>query len=222
MAVVRDITIDQLTQAVHGISTSGMTTGQDIKDSIDALDMTAGTLGKDSSLQDIKDSIDALANTISPAAANVTFDNAGTDLTSSNAENAIKEVNAKIPYVNTLTFSANSSTVTINTTNYTDIVTKSFDLKAGSYIIMYMINATWTHGSYQFYPALKVGSEYVVSHYSYANAQTNGTCVFLGRVTIPTDGSITLGIAGRITNANKVVTVPAYQEIGALMLSRII
>lgn len=39
MAVVRDITIDQLIQAVTGISTSGMSdsTGQAIKNSIDAL-----------------------------------------------------------------------------------------------------------------------------------------------------------------------------------------
>lgn len=98
MGVVRDVTIDQLTQAVQGISSAGMTdtTGQDIKDSIDALDMTAETLAKDSSLQDIKDSIDTLANAISPAAANVTFDNTSTDLASSNAESAIKEVNNKV------------------------------------------------------------------------------------------------------------------------------
>ena len=217
MAVVRDITIDQLIQAVTGISTSGMSdsTGQSINS-------TLGTLGKDTSLQDIKTAINALANAISPAAANVTFDNTGTGMTASNVQAAIEEVNTKIPYINTLTFNANSSPVTINTTNYTDIVTKSFDLKAGSYIIMYMINATWSQGSYQFYPALKVGSEYVASHYSYANAQTNGTCVFLGRVTIPSDGIITLGISGKITNANKVVTIPAYQELGALMLSRVI
>lgn len=45
--------------------------------------------------QDIKTAINALANAISPAAVNVTFDNTGTDLTSSNAESAIKEVNSK-------------------------------------------------------------------------------------------------------------------------------
>lgn len=201
MGVVTDVTVKGLTTAVTNISATGMS---------------------DTTGQAIVSAINGLSGAISPAASNVTFENTSTGLSASNVQAAIEEVNTKIPYINTLTFNANSSAVTINTTNYTDIVTKSFDLKAGSYIIMYMINATWTHGSYQFYPALKVGSEYVVSHYSYANAQTNGTCVFLGRVTIPTDGSITLGIAGRITNANKVVTVPAYQEIGALMLSRII
>ena len=102
MGVVRDVTIDQLTQAVQGISSAGMTdtTGQDIKDSIDALDMTAGTLGKDSSLQDIKDSIDALANTISPAAANVTFDNTSSGLSASNVQAAIDEVDASLDELN--------------------------------------------------------------------------------------------------------------------------
>lgn len=91
MGVVRDVTIDQLTQAVTGISTSGMSdsTGQ-------AINSTLGTLGKDTSLQDIKTAINSLANAISPSATNVTFDNTGTDLTSSNAESAIKEVNAKV------------------------------------------------------------------------------------------------------------------------------
>lgn len=91
MGVVRDVTIDQLTQAVTGISASGMSdsTGQ-------AINSTLGTLGKDTSLQDIKAAINSLANTISPSATNVTFNNTGTDLTSSNAESAIKEVNNKV------------------------------------------------------------------------------------------------------------------------------
>ena len=91
MGVVRDVTIDQLTQAVQGISTSGMSdsTGQ-------AINSTLGTLGKDTSLQDIKNAINSLANTISPSATNVTFNNTGTDLTSSNAESAIKEINGKV------------------------------------------------------------------------------------------------------------------------------
>lgn len=95
MGVVRDVTIDQLTQAVQGISSAGMTdtTGQDIKDAIDALDMTAGTLGKDSSLQDIKTAINNLGSAISPSANNVTFDNTGTGMTASNAQAAIVELN---------------------------------------------------------------------------------------------------------------------------------
>lgn len=50
----------------------------------------------DSTGQEIVDKLDAIAGAISPAAANVTFDNTGTDLTSSNAESAIKEVNKKV------------------------------------------------------------------------------------------------------------------------------
>lgn len=46
--------------------------------------------------QDIKTAINALANAISPAAANVTFDNTGTDLTSSNAQGLGVELNTKI------------------------------------------------------------------------------------------------------------------------------
>lgn len=91
MGVVRDVTIDQLTQAVTGISTSGMSdsTGQ-------AINSTLGTLGKDTSLQDIKNAINSLANTISPSATNVTFDNTGTGLTASNAQALGVELNNKI------------------------------------------------------------------------------------------------------------------------------
>lgn len=193
MGVVRDVTIDQLTQAVTGISTSGMSdsTGQAIKNSIDAL-TTALTTEK--------------ANR---DASNVTDASAW--------RSAIG-----VPYINNIKFDAFSSAVTLNTTNYTDIKTQTFNLKAGSYIMIYFLNATWTQGSYQFYPALKVGSDYVASQYSYANAQTNGMCVFMGRVNIPSDGNITLGIAGRITNTAKTVTIPAYQEIGVFMISRIV
>lgn len=87
MGVVRDVTIDQLTQAVTGISTSGMsdTTGQ-------AINSTLGTLGKDTSLQDIKNAINNLAGAISPSANNVTYDNTSSGLTASNVQSAIDEI----------------------------------------------------------------------------------------------------------------------------------
>lgn len=114
MGVVRDVTIDQLTQAVTGISTSGMsdTTGQ-------AINTTLGTLGKDTSLQDIVTAINTLGGTISPSATNVSFDNTGTDLTSSNVENAIKEVNNKKvegAYKMTIGTINSTQTLTINST----------------------------------------------------------------------------------------------------------
>ncbi len=91
MGVVRDVTIDQLTQAVQGISTSGMsdTTGQ-------AINTTLGTLGKDTTLQSIVTALQTLAGTISPSATNVTFDNTGTGLTASNVQSAITEVKNKV------------------------------------------------------------------------------------------------------------------------------
>ena len=88
MGVVRDVTIDQLTQAVQGISSTGISdsTGQ-------AINNTLGTLGKDTSLQSIASAINSLAGAISPAAANVTFDNTGTGLSASNVQTAISELN---------------------------------------------------------------------------------------------------------------------------------
>lgn len=71
MGVVTDKSLQGLTTAVQGISTSGMT---------------------DTTGQAIASAITALAGSISPTADNVSFDNTGTDLTSSDVEGAIKEV----------------------------------------------------------------------------------------------------------------------------------
>ena len=88
MGVVRDVTIDQLTQAVQGISSTGISdsTGQ-------AINNTLATLGKDTSLQGIITAINNLSGAISPAASNVTFDNTGTGLNASNVQAAITELN---------------------------------------------------------------------------------------------------------------------------------
>ena len=48
---------------------------------------------KDDTGQAINTTLQSLVGSISPSAANVTFDNTGTDLTSSDVERAIKEVN---------------------------------------------------------------------------------------------------------------------------------
>ena len=144
MAVVRDITIEQLTQAVHGISSVGMTdtTGQDIKEAIDDLDMTAGTLGKDSSLQDIVTAIQALTAAISPAAANVTFDNTGTGLSASNVQAAIEEINTvKTTCSLTLQSGAPSNTplAQITRRNNTVIIHFANEFPAGTYYQLYNI-----------------------------------------------------------------------------------
>lgn len=75
MGVVTDVTVKGLTTAVTNISATGMS---------------------DTTGQAIVSAINGLSGSISPAASNVTFDNTGTDLTSSNAESAIKEVNTKV------------------------------------------------------------------------------------------------------------------------------
>lgn len=70
MGVVRDVTIDQLTQAVQGISSTGISdsTGQ-------AINNTLGTLGKDTSLQGIITAIAGLGQTLGNDKANISGDN---------------------------------------------------------------------------------------------------------------------------------------------------
>lgn len=66
MGIVRDVTIDQLTQAVQGISTTGISdsTGQ-------AINNTLNTLGKDTSLQGIISAINALGTLLGSDKANI-------------------------------------------------------------------------------------------------------------------------------------------------------
>ena len=64
---------------------------------------------KDDTGQAINTTLQSLVGAISPAAANVTFDNTGTDLTSSDVEGAIKEVNAKFKIIKSVTFTATTS-----------------------------------------------------------------------------------------------------------------
>ena len=70
MGIVRDVTIDQLTQAVQGISSTGISdsTGQ-------AINNTLNTLGKDTSLQGIISAINALGTLLGSDKANISGDN---------------------------------------------------------------------------------------------------------------------------------------------------
>lgn len=70
MGVVRDVTIDNLTQAVQDISSTGISdsTGQ-------AINNTLGTLGKDTSLQGIITAINALGTLLGSDKANISGDN---------------------------------------------------------------------------------------------------------------------------------------------------
>lgn len=76
MGVVRDVTVDNLVTAVGNIDTS--------------------SLAQDSTLQDVVDKLDAIAGAISPAAANISFTNTGTDLTATNVQGLGVELNNKI------------------------------------------------------------------------------------------------------------------------------
>lgn len=95
MGVATDKSLQGLTTAVTNISATGMSdsTGQ-------AINTTLGTLGKDTTLHDIKTAINNLSGAISPAAANVTFDNTGTGMTASNVQAAIDEVDALLDELN--------------------------------------------------------------------------------------------------------------------------
>lgn len=70
MGVVRDVTIDNLTQAVQGISSTGISdsTGQ-------AINNTLATLGKDTSLQGIISAINALGQLLGNDKVNISGDN---------------------------------------------------------------------------------------------------------------------------------------------------
>lgn len=70
MGVVRDVTVDNLTQAVQGISSTGISdsTGQ-------AINNTLSTLGKDTSLQGIITAISGLGTALGSDKANISGDN---------------------------------------------------------------------------------------------------------------------------------------------------
>lgn len=84
MGVVTDRSLQGLTTAVQGISTSGMS---------------------DSTGQAINTTLQSLVGAISPAASNVTFDNTGTDLSASNVQAAIAEICTDLIQTKTYTVS---------------------------------------------------------------------------------------------------------------------
>ena len=111
-----------------------------------------------------------------------------------------------------------TSPITINTTSPTIIKTITQSLKKGDYIAFYTIKATWTNDANQFRPVLKIGNDSYQGVYSYAAPQTNESCTYLQKITVPNDGSYTFGLAGVVSNTSKIVTIPAYQTIAVLLL----
>lgn len=104
MGVVRDVTVDNLVTAVGNIDTSSLAQDSTLQDVVTAIgnisggsdpvtNTTVNSLCKDTTGQSIASAISGLAGAISPAASNVTFDNTGTGLSSSNVQAAISELN---------------------------------------------------------------------------------------------------------------------------------
>lgn len=106
MGVVRDVTVDNLVTAVGNIDTSSLAQDSTLQDVVTAIgnisggndpvtNTTVNSLCKDTTGQSIASAINSLAGAISPAASNVTYDNTLSELSSSNAQGAIDEVNEK-------------------------------------------------------------------------------------------------------------------------------
>lgn len=125
MGVVRDVTIDQLTQAVQGISSTGISdsTGQ-------AINNTLGTLGKDTSLQGIITAINALGQLLGADKANISGDNIASPSTfrqNINAQEAILSNTATVTLSNSKygTFYYADTTPTVATSRIIAIVVTS-------------------------------------------------------------------------------------------------
>jgi len=115
MGVVRDVTIEQLTQAVQGISSTGISdsTGQ-------AINNTLGTLGKDTSLQGIITAIGGLGQTLGSDKANIDGSNIADKAAFRNAIN-VKEIKS-INFTGTTDAAGNLLIPTITVSNATPLV----------------------------------------------------------------------------------------------------
>ena len=130
MGIVRDITVEQLTQAIGGIDTSGLAKDSTLQATNTALGNINTTLGgittndppTDTTQQSIAAAINSLVGAISPAASNVTFDNTGTGLSASNVQAAITELNDFKLYYKVVSGTTNSYgfiDVGVNANEYT-------------------------------------------------------------------------------------------------------
>lgn len=107
---------------------------------------------------------------------------------------------------------------TVASTDWVDIVTASnINLPAGKYMFIATINATWSLSGYQFFPGIRVDSNNASSLYNYASPQTNQPVMVMGYLNV-FGGPHSISLIGRVTNASKVVTIPAYQNIGIVFI----
>ena len=111
-----------------------------------------------------------------------------------------------------------SEAKTVDSTDWVDIITVSnINLPAGKYMFIAAVNATWSVSGYQFFPGIRVDSNIASSLYNYANPQTNQPVMVMGYMNVSA-GTHTISLTGRVTNASKVVTIPAYQNAGVVFI----
>ena len=87
----------------------------------------------DSTGQDIVTAINNLGGAISPSARNVSFDNTGTDLTSSDVERAIKEVNGKIGKRLAIALGNNTGSISLSA------LSQGFNYNDYNYCVLYCL-----------------------------------------------------------------------------------
>lgn len=117
MGIVRDITVEELKQAVNNIDTSTLAQDSTLQDVVTAINNISGgsdpvtnttvnTLGKDATLQSIATAISGLGQTLGSDKANISGDNIASPSTFRSAINAQEKI------------SSNTATVTLSTSKY--------------------------------------------------------------------------------------------------------
>lgn len=143
MGVVRDVTIDQLTQAVQGISSTGISdsTGQ-------AINNTLSTLGKDTSLQGIISSISGLGQTLGSDKANINGDNIADKAT---FRTNIGAINLVVLSASVEVSFQDTSTIGYRTTEQTKVAVSSLTgYPTGHTIVGMIAQATYLYGGEAF------------------------------------------------------------------------
>ena len=169
MGIVRDVTVDQLTQAVGNIDTSTLAQDSTLQDVVTAINNISGgsdpvtnttvnTLGKDTTLQSIVSAISGLGATLGSDKANISGDNIADKATFRSNIGA-----SKVEYIEQI-FPSDNMTMTLN---YPTGKTKDNMLVLG---IAFYRNAAWIYveSSFDLYLktsqiaiTLRTGSEYL-------------------------------------------------------------
>lgn len=134
------------------------------------------------------------------------------------SNNSVKDIiNGSVTVADT---AGKSSAVVFNSTEVQVLQsTGKLDLKAGNYVAICAINATWSVSSYQTkFCVRNVGNTTFTDGYSNASPQTNIPCFIVCPFSVSADGEYYMEIVGKTSNSAKEVTVPAYQNPRILVL----